>query len=460
MTMRRIVESGAPMPFDAFISYSSKDKLIADAACAALEARGVRCWIAPRDILPGEEWPAAIVKGISASRIMVLIYSGSANESPQIKRELERAVHGNLPILPYRIEAAPMSPSLQYLISTPHWLDAIDPPMEANLKRLGDTVLALLTSLGGSLPGDANRGGGGTGSSPGVSHISSLDYRAPRPRRTSVRGPVIAAAILLALGFAGYASYKYVLKLAQAPAPVIPPLPATAPVATPPPPPATSPATTLADVTPTPPRPATSAPVPAPASAPAAAIVPTVTPPAPPRPSPSEMLAQLRAEAYEAAGDEDMKNRDYGKAIAAYDSALLEYPGLIRVAPKRTAAHEALVKSLPPTPPVTIDPAKPPELRPLIFAAVSGNNIGGAKSILDWKKSEVNTRDKQGRTPLHAVAASPDGTWQMARLLLDNGADHLAKDNDGRTPSDLAKASGNTRVRAILDQILTTRPSK
>lgn len=41
------------MDFDIFISYSSQDKPTADAACAVLEAAGIRCWIAPRDIMPG-----------------------------------------------------------------------------------------------------------------------------------------------------------------------------------------------------------------------------------------------------------------------------------------------------------------------------------------------------------------------------------------------------------------------
>jgi hypothetical protein len=42
--------------FDVFLSYSSKDKTIADAAVATLESKGLRCWVAPRDITPGKEW--------------------------------------------------------------------------------------------------------------------------------------------------------------------------------------------------------------------------------------------------------------------------------------------------------------------------------------------------------------------------------------------------------------------
>jgi hypothetical protein len=39
------------MSFDVFISYSTKDAIVAKAACAALEAAKIRCWIAPRDIV-------------------------------------------------------------------------------------------------------------------------------------------------------------------------------------------------------------------------------------------------------------------------------------------------------------------------------------------------------------------------------------------------------------------------
>jgi hypothetical protein len=66
------------MSHDAFISYSTLDKAAADAACAALEASGVRCWIAPRDITPGAEWGDSIIDGITRSRVMILIFSAHA----------------------------------------------------------------------------------------------------------------------------------------------------------------------------------------------------------------------------------------------------------------------------------------------------------------------------------------------------------------------------------------------
>ena len=54
------------MPHDVFISYASTDKAIADATCAKLEAQKIRCWVAPRDVLPGTEYGEAIDNAVMA----------------------------------------------------------------------------------------------------------------------------------------------------------------------------------------------------------------------------------------------------------------------------------------------------------------------------------------------------------------------------------------------------------
>ena len=81
------------MAHDVFVSHSVKDKAVADAVVARLEAESVTCWIAPRDVVPGADWGESIINAIESNRIMVLIFSQSANASPQIKREVERAVN-------------------------------------------------------------------------------------------------------------------------------------------------------------------------------------------------------------------------------------------------------------------------------------------------------------------------------------------------------------------------------
>jgi len=52
-------------------------------------------------VVPGEEWGKSIIRGITGSRIMVLVFSSSSNDSPQIHREIERAANkGVIIVLP------------------------------------------------------------------------------------------------------------------------------------------------------------------------------------------------------------------------------------------------------------------------------------------------------------------------------------------------------------------------
>ena len=132
------------MAHDVFISYSSNDKPTADAACAVLEQKGIRCWIAPRDIVPGADWGESIIDAINDARALVLVFSSHANASPQIKREVERAVNKGIPIIPLRIEDVAPTKSLEYFISTPHWLDAYNPPLERHLTYLADVIAHIL----------------------------------------------------------------------------------------------------------------------------------------------------------------------------------------------------------------------------------------------------------------------------------------------------------------------------
>ena len=129
---------------EVFLSYSSKDKTWADAACAVLERHRLRCWIAPRDMTPGDEWGAGIIKGLNASRIMVLIFSDHANASKQVRKEVERAIDKELPVLAFRIQNVKPKDAMEFNLSNIHWLDAFTPPVEAQLELLAASVKKLL----------------------------------------------------------------------------------------------------------------------------------------------------------------------------------------------------------------------------------------------------------------------------------------------------------------------------
>src|SRR5947209_111787 len=131
------------MPYDAFISYCSEDKKIADAVCGTLEANKIRCWIAPRDVGPGRNWGSAIIEAIGESAVMVVLFSQHSNGSPQVMREIERAVNKGVAIIPFRVENVVPSKDLEYFISSCHWLDAMNPPLEKHIGELATAILAL-----------------------------------------------------------------------------------------------------------------------------------------------------------------------------------------------------------------------------------------------------------------------------------------------------------------------------
>jgi hypothetical protein len=146
------------MAYDAFISYSTQDKLTADAVCGILESQGIRCWIAPRDIALGADWTESLVDAIEQCPVLVLVFSKHANESHQIKREVNLAIDNGRTVIPVRVEDVMPSKSLKFSININHWLDAFPPPLENHLRTLAASIRTHLKAapekgevLGGAL---------------------------------------------------------------------------------------------------------------------------------------------------------------------------------------------------------------------------------------------------------------------------------------------------------------------
>jgi hypothetical protein len=133
------------MAHDVFISHSTSNRPVANAVCAALESIGIRCWIAPRDVLPGRSYSGEITRAIQQSRAFVLIFSEHSNNSEQVLREVQLAANARLHIVQFRIDAVLPSDDLEYYLSGPHWLDAVTPPLENHLDQLKSSMKALLS---------------------------------------------------------------------------------------------------------------------------------------------------------------------------------------------------------------------------------------------------------------------------------------------------------------------------
>jgi formylglycine-generating enzyme required for sulfatase activity len=201
------------MPHDVFISHSARDKPYADAVCAKLESQNIRCWIAPRDIAPGMDWGAAILEAIDGARVMLLVFSAHANASPQIKREVERAVNKELIVVPVRVEDVKPTGNLEYFLGTPHWLDAITPPFERHLDRIADSTKFWLERIKGdsttpeppvarpSLPVMSR-------DEPSAATSTTTEIARPRTRPKWI-APTIAALVIALVATVAYFATRY-----------------------------------------------------------------------------------------------------------------------------------------------------------------------------------------------------------------------------------------------------------
>ena len=133
-----------PMAHQVFISHSAKNREVADAICTSLEKAGIRCWVAPRDVRPGRSFPGEITRAIQQSKVMLLVFSSHSNNSEQVLREVQLATDSHLPLIRFRIEDVSMNDDLKYFLSTPHWLDALTPPLSDHIARLEVAIKELL----------------------------------------------------------------------------------------------------------------------------------------------------------------------------------------------------------------------------------------------------------------------------------------------------------------------------
>jgi hypothetical protein len=133
-----------------FISHSADDAAVAAQICAAIEQRGIACWIAPRNIRAGDDFLESIQRAIESATAFVIVLSGASAESPFVLSETEVAFSYKRPIFPVRIEPVEPGRSLKLLLSRWHRVDAIGSGRDAGLRRLADAVARRVSAGAGS----------------------------------------------------------------------------------------------------------------------------------------------------------------------------------------------------------------------------------------------------------------------------------------------------------------------
>jgi tetratricopeptide (TPR) repeat protein len=151
---------------DVFISYSSKNKNVADAIVSDFEQNGIRCWYAPRDIRPGEEWVTAITKALEVSKALILIYTDESNNSRQVMNEIAVAFNAGITIVPFKLSNEQMSRELEYYLTRVHWLDAVSKPLMENIAALRNYVAVIISAGNVEISTETTRGGALVSASP------------------------------------------------------------------------------------------------------------------------------------------------------------------------------------------------------------------------------------------------------------------------------------------------------
>jgi len=77
--------------YSCFISYSTKDQEFAERLHADLQAKGVRCWFAPKDLKIGDKFRDRIEGSIRHHDKLLLVLSDNSIQSPEVEREVQAA---------------------------------------------------------------------------------------------------------------------------------------------------------------------------------------------------------------------------------------------------------------------------------------------------------------------------------------------------------------------------------
>jgi hypothetical protein len=166
-----------------FVSYATSDRKQALNLCKAIERRGRPCWIAARDVAPGENYQEAIVRAIRTARAVVLLFSRAANNSDEIKKELSLASRYRVPVIAFRIEDVEPSDAFAYELSTRQWIDAFE-----GWDRAVDSLVGRIGQMSGGREG-------------GSSVRESVKPRSPPARRNVLIAACISLLLLTAAGW-------------------------------------------------------------------------------------------------------------------------------------------------------------------------------------------------------------------------------------------------------------------
>ena len=119
-----------------FISYAEADSDAAFRICDSLEQSGIKCWVAPRDVPLGVNYPRKIIQAIKESSVFVLVFSSNSITSDHVISESLAAFNSHKPIIAFRIENIEPSEDFEYLLGSKTWFNAFIGKIDDHFNKL------------------------------------------------------------------------------------------------------------------------------------------------------------------------------------------------------------------------------------------------------------------------------------------------------------------------------------
>ena len=130
---------------DVFISYKAEEIDEAVWVKSVLEHNGVSCWMAPASIPGGSSYASAIPRAIREAKVMVLILSARAQDSPWISREVDLALGERKVVLPFMLENCALKDDFNFYLTNVQRYTAYENKVAAMEKMLRE-LKALLSA--------------------------------------------------------------------------------------------------------------------------------------------------------------------------------------------------------------------------------------------------------------------------------------------------------------------------
>lgn len=132
-----------------FLSYSRRDSELANRLYQDLQARGLQVWMDRDAIQAGTLWRTSIVDGIRNCRVFLLVVSTASQQSSNVAKEVSLAESNGKPILPLKIDDAPISPDFSYSLAGIQFVDMSLKGYENSLLELANAVQGLFQDFAG-----------------------------------------------------------------------------------------------------------------------------------------------------------------------------------------------------------------------------------------------------------------------------------------------------------------------